>query len=574
MAYVALKRLERAIDNLKLFHGFFGVTFLSMKKEGLPIGGVKEWGGKEENAILDAYYMPPGAPPGRPYFLPFKTSTRDQGFWKRKTYSSSTLQTARTRDRFEPGLIHPDGAHFGFESDYLSVFVSELPKTKGGAVVKVPVFDLSAWLFRNTDLPRDLAAVERKLRETFGLTDDAEYAALFDNTPEDPDHFFFDQPITDADLIDLTGGVPPAPSLSGRSEDDLIGFIEAHLLNESQLLLPDGFVRSVYVALKSQRFVVLSGRPGTGKSAFARAFASALWKFFAGCVTHIEVPIAHDFSEADTIGYEKIAGDLAATELTDTLFLSGRPNDIYVVVLDEMNLSHVDHYFSRILPAIESGTEISLPGHKKKKHRLPSDTFVVGTINSWLEENTRIPLSGPVKRRANIIEMPNHLEEIIRENDRQKFDEIVEMLLMQSQKHVRDRRADGVPSVLDEFRARDLASSIAPGSAIRSEAFLDVLWKVCEISMSHPTTSLTYGVLQDVLEYVAMAGADVMTALDRQLANKIVPQLSGPSMVARAMLKLVSEPNDSNYAFRESRRALDLLLSTEDSATGTVVYIY
>lgn len=573
MAFVSVARIARAIETLKQFHGFFGVTFLSMKKENLPVGSEQPWGSPQENKILNEYYSPPGAPPERPFYLPFKTNDRDFSDWKASDYSGSTLQRARKDGIFAPALLHSNKKVWGFSPNYLSRLVDLLPAEKGGGVKKIPVFDLAAWMFRDSDLPHDMAAVEQKFRTTFNLTDDTEYSALFDNSVEDPNAFFFEDPVSELEIIELTGGVYPGPALSGRTEDDLIKFLESHVRENGQLALPEGYVRAFYYALKSQHFAVLSGRPGTGKSAFARAFADALKDFFRGCVTRVEVPIGQDFTEADVIGYEKIAGDLAPTELTQSLFLGDRPNDMFVVILDEMNLSQVDHYFSRILPAIESGNHVVLPGENAAR-RLPSDTFVVGTINSWLEEQSRIALSGPVKRRANVIEMPNYLEDIVRANDRTAFNGMIEMLLQQSRKNIAQRHQRSASSVLDAFRDQDLARALEATSALRSGPLLDAIWEICEITMTHPITSLTSGVLQDVLEHLAMAGDNVMDALDRQIAHKIVPQISGPVAVAQKMREFVSSLDASGDSFRASKRALDMLLSTEDLASGTVTFIY
>ena len=185
----------------------------------------------------------------------------------------------------------------------------------------------------------------------------------------------------------------------GRTEADLLQHLEHHVTQVEGLTLPTGFVHGFYGALVAQRFVVLAGRPGTGKTAFVRAFAEGLSTFFANAVSLIEVSVGSDFSEADALGYEKISGGLAATELSRKLFLSERPRDIYVVLLDEMNLGQVDHYLARLLPAIESDAKVELPGHGSPS-QFPPDAFVVGTVNSFLEESTRAPLSSPVKRRS------------------------------------------------------------------------------------------------------------------------------------------------------------------------------
>jgi len=86
----------------------------------------------------------------------------------------------------------------------------------------------------------------------------------------------------------------------------------------------------------------------------------------------------------------------------------------YLLILDEMNLSHVERYFADILSAIESGEEIALhssadnlkaseddPLPVPPRLRLPDNLFIVGTVN--VDETTYM-FSPKVLDRANVIE--------------------------------------------------------------------------------------------------------------------------------------------------------------------------
>ncbi|WP_407394082.1 hypothetical protein [Methanobrevibacter sp.] len=78
----------------------------------------------------------------------------------------------------------------------------------------------------------------------------------------------------------------------------------------------------------------------------------------------------------------------------------GDPNNPYFLILDEMNLSHVERYFSDFLSAIESGEEIPLYGNEDKLS-LPDNLFIIGTVN--VDETTYM-FSPKVLDRANTIE--------------------------------------------------------------------------------------------------------------------------------------------------------------------------
>lgn len=82
----------------------------------------------------------------------------------------------------------------------------------------------------------------------------------------------------------------------------------------------------------------------------------------------------------------------------------------HFLILDEMNLSHVERYFADILSAIESEEEIPLhcDGERKaggraipQKLGLPKNLFIIGTVN--VDETTYM-FSPKVLDRANVIE--------------------------------------------------------------------------------------------------------------------------------------------------------------------------
>jgi hypothetical protein len=572
LAHISAGQLARSLEKLQAFHAFFGVTFLSMKQTGVGVGTATAWGGTQEEALLRRYYSPAGAPPDKPFCVPFGRKDPESWFWKNAKYSGGTLQRARTTDNYREALERPNAREWGFTADYLDKLDALLPAGADGHRQRIPLFDLAAWLYRHEDLPDTLDAVEAKFRAEFNIND-AEYTRLFDATRPPLAQYFSPVPVTEEELAQLIHGVPPGPSMMGRSEAMLVQHLEHWVTQEEGLTLPAGFVQSFYGALVAQRFVVLAGRPGTGKTAFVRAFTEGLGRFFANSVSLVEVSVGTDFSEADALGYEKISGGLAATELSRKLFLSERPRDIYVVLLDEMNLGQVDHYLARLLPAIESDAKVELPGHGSPSP-FPPDGFVVGTVNSFFEESTRMPLSSPVKRRSNIIEMPNALGEIVASNDRSRFDGACVDMLKQTKTRIEKRGRDGLGSVLDAFRTQRLTAAVADGSEVRSAAFGDLLWGICQVCSRSEATSLTFGVVQDVLDYVAMSGRPWKIALSEQVAQKVVPQLSGPATVCEELLAFVNTADAGSGEFGSAVSALQALLRTKDLGTGHVLFRY
>ena len=90
----------------------------------------------------------------------------------------------------------------------------------------------------------------------------------------------------------------------------------------------------------------------------------------------------------------------------------------HILILDEMNLSHVERYFADILSVIESDEQISLHRDVDRKSdgvavpkeiALPKNLFIIGTVN--VDETTYM-FSPKVLDRANVIEFRMNADEL------------------------------------------------------------------------------------------------------------------------------------------------------------------
>lgn len=109
-------------------------------------------------------------------------------------------------------------------------------------------------------------------------------------------------------------------------------------------------IRTFIAGFASSRLMILEGLSGTGKSSLPRAFAD-----FMGSHT-IEVPVQSSWKDRnDLLGfYNDFKKQYKETEFLKALYTAtSDPNNIYVIVLDEMNLSRIEYYFADLLSVLE-----------------------------------------------------------------------------------------------------------------------------------------------------------------------------------------------------------------------------
>lgn len=118
---------------------------------------------------------------------------------------------------------------------------------------------------------------------------------------------------------------------------------------------------------------------------------------------YIIVPVGANWTDnTNIVGYYNvITEDYQSTPAYDLIKKAQEDlENPYFLILDEMNLSHVERYFADFLSAIESGEEIPLYGEEKTL-KLPDNLFIIGTVN--VDETTYM-FSPKVLDRANTIE--------------------------------------------------------------------------------------------------------------------------------------------------------------------------
>ena len=121
-------------------------------------------------------------------------------------------------------------------------------------------------------------------------------------------------------------------------------------------------------------------------------------------VIHEIVPVGANWTDnTNIIGYyNAITEQYQSTPTFDLINEASNDfNTPYFLILDEMNLSHVERYFADFLSAIESKESIPIFGKSNESLTLPNNLFIIGTVN--VDETTYM-FSPKVLDRANTIE--------------------------------------------------------------------------------------------------------------------------------------------------------------------------
>jgi len=182
-------------------------------------------------------------------------------------------------------------------------------------------------------------------------------------------------------------------------------------------------VSQFYTALKTKGFVILSGLTGTGKTKIAQELAELL----DGSKNNLLfLSVRPDWRDSKALlgYYNPLTGEYHKTSLLEFILRAKEDYEQnrekampYFIILDEMNLAHVEYYFADFLSVLESGrdndgfTKESIKLHDNeeveifqgipKELKLPPNLYIIGTVNM---DETTYSFSPKVLDRAFVVE--------------------------------------------------------------------------------------------------------------------------------------------------------------------------
>lgn len=318
-------------------------------------------------------------------------------------------------------------------------------------------------------------------------------------------------------------------------------------------------ITNFYLSLRSKPFVILSGISGTGKTKMVQWFAESVGATDKnGRFTLI--PIRPDWNDgSDLLGYVDIKGDFKAGPLTKVINnATENPEEPYFVLLDEMNLARVEHYFSDILSVMESrkwedGKVVSSNLLTKETARsdlqLPNNLYIIGTVNM---DETTYPFSKKVLDRANTIEF-NRVD-----LDHFAFLEEVDLV-----------EPEPLPVGNEWFQSEFL--HLTDAYHHHKELIARVTDELVRINhvLERSNAHVGYRVRDEICFYMIYSAKDDLmhfdTALDHCILQKILPRISGSDSSVEQLLRGLFEIF-TNMTFDED------LIDDDDFAFDSVKY--
>ena len=170
-------------------------------------------------------------------------------------------------------------------------------------------------------------------------------------------------------------------------------------------------IRRFIASLSVTHLLILQGMSGTGKTSLAYAFGEFLEN------TSTVVPIQPMWKErTDLIGYyNEFTKRFNETTLLQKLYEANYSKDLYITVLDEMNIARVEYYFAeflsllelpnpenRYLDVVSDKWESDPKLLKKGQIKLPVNMWFIGTANN---DDSTFAISDKVYDRAMVLNL-------------------------------------------------------------------------------------------------------------------------------------------------------------------------
>ncbi|BBZ10542.1 McrB family protein [Mycobacterium branderi] len=308
----------------------------------------------------------------------------------------------------------------------------------------------------------------------------------------------------------------------------------ADAVEASGLRFPAGsnLVRSFVSSLLAKPFAILTGLAGSGKTQLAMRLGEWFGTDEHGRHRHVVVPVRPDWTGPESIfGYEDALRTSASgapvwfvpEAFEFVLRAANDPEHPYLLILDEMNLAHVERYFSDFLSGVESRRPVLpdlvfdqrsrqwvLRDVEAQRLPLPRNLFVVGTVN--VDETTYM-FSPKVLDRASTFEFRVTSDELDGELQRPIAAQAAE-----------DQRVRAFASLAENDDWQREHPHPARDEIMRTLREAHTILAGANQEFGHRTL---YEILRFCAFFAATGDTDVDTALDLAMMQKVLPKVHG-----------------------------------------------
>ena len=305
-------------------------------------------------------------------------------------------------------------------------------------------------------------------------------------------------------------------------------------------------------ALSAKAFAILAGGTGTGKTRAAKLAAITI----AGNESVEVVAVGADWTDnRPLLGFRNLLAEggktyVAPPALRIILKALGNPGSPHFLILDEMNLSHVERYFADFLSSMESKEPLKLHDctealdcaealktedgiSVKGKIAWPSNLFVIGTVN--IDETTYM-FSPKVLDRAHVIEFKVAWEEIEGGLEGAVPGELLPLSAEQVQEFMR----------VAQFKDKALSED-------DHESLIEVL-RDMHVALEGSRFVFAHRTARECLNFIASAQAlakadivppqDTKTLIDLAILQKALPKLNGAAGTLSKVLEDLIKVSD------------------------------
>lgn len=324
-------------------------------------------------------------------------------------------------------------------------------------------------------------------------------------------------------------------------ESELLDYIKRYIAAKGYYF-DDETLYNYHICLKTRPFVILAGLSGTGKSKLSQLYAEAMGHTVQN-KHYLRLAVRPSWNDDRyLLGYlNTLTSEYVTEPAVDFIMKAEEDRDnLYFFCLDEMNLAHVEYYFSQFLSALEeeNAADRQIPLFSEKVQAqlervgrsvgmapfvlVPTNLLFTGTIN--VDETTQ-PLSDKVIDRANTIEFFS-----------------VELDKIPERKPLPDR-------VIISAATWHSYTKHEPDTTYRTQ--------IIEIGkiLNKADLGLGYRTLRDIERYLANSKnlLQPTVAFDLQVKQRILPRVRGTETVRPVLDELVTFMKRNNLSRSEKR---------------------